>query len=488
MKAQKTLLFVCIVFLLLAGLCAIFPKNGILGLHMPSLHKVLVREKQLSLEEIMAQEEATKRLEEMQGICDSIYFYRDLFSTSDQRFWFPNDDPTYFDALFDRMEKAQEEGEIVRVIHYGDSQLEMDRLSDRLRAAFHKTYGGGGPGMLPFLQTIPSRSVSQWANGALSLQSSYGSDSLNNYRADGNYGLMARCYHVSGSASMGVKASIHKDLPESFCRFSTVTLVFNNTSDGPFSATLSSRTARITNAGSQTCSGRGVSSFTWTLDTCASDLNLSVQGTGDLYCVTVDDGAGVNVDNIALRGCSGQQFCMINQDQLERAYAQLNVGLIILQFGGNSVPYLKGEKSIEAYCTSIGKQIDRIHETCPHAKILFIGPSDMSTTINGERVTYPDLPRIVESLQKTANQHGAAFWSLYHAMGGYNTMRNWVDKGMASADYIHFSQKGANLMGDRLAESFTRMSDFYHLHHRLSKAQFDSIWAAEPIQTATKNN
>ena len=54
-------------------------------------------------------------------------------------------------------------------------------------------------------------------------------------------------------------------------------------------------------------------------------------------------------------------------------------------------------------------------------------------------------------------------------------MKMWVKKGLAGKDYIHFSQKGADLMGERLA---TALADNYALY-RLEKRM-----AAEKKQAA----
>src|SRR5574344_196600 len=471
MKSRSTLIFTCIVFTLLASMCIFFPSDGIriggITLRFPSLHKVLVHEKTTSLDDLLHEAEA----EELAGMCDSVAYYRQLCDSSDIRFWFPNDDPSFFDPLFAQMESAQKQGRIVRILHYGDSQIEMDRMSDRLRAYVQEEYGGGGPGMLPILQPVASRTVNQYASGALFPQASYG-DSLAP-RANGNYGPMARCWHVGGGASAGFNASRQKNVPESFKHFSTVTLIFNNR-PGPLSATLSNRKSAYSRQ--QQCADVGVHSFTWQLDSSCDALRLSLQGNADIYGVLVDNGPGVAVDNIPLRGCSGQQFTMINADQLAAAYEQMNVGLIIMQFGGNSMSYLTNQRALEGYATTLGHQIDYLHKLCPNALILFIGPSDMSTSVNGELQSYPYLSSVVEGLRRMANEHGAAYWSIYDAMGGHNSMRTWADNGLAGSDYIHFSQKGVDMIGDRLVQSFQRMAELYHFRKRIPKTTFDSIW------------
>ena len=160
----------------------------------------------------------------------------------------------------------------------------------------------------------------------------------------------------------------------------------------------------------------------------------------------------------------------MTQQQLADAYSLMDVGLIIMQFGGNSVPYLQGEKSIKTYCDGMGVQIVRMPQGCPKAKILFIGPSDMSTSENGELRSYTCLPQLVATLQATANAHGAAYWSIYHAMGGLNSMTAWVSQGLGGPDYVHFSQRGVDIMGDRLSKAFDNMYTIYKLRKEMADA------------------
>jgi hypothetical protein len=51
-------------------------------------------------------------------------------------------------------------------------------------------------------------------------------------------------------------------------------------------------------------------------------------------------------------------------------------------------------------------------------------------------------------------------------MGGANSMSAWVDQGLGSGDYIHFSQRGADIMGDRLANAFDNMYRLYKMRRQ----------------------
>ena len=92
---------------------------------------------------------------------DSLHFFRTYLKENPNRIYLPNDDYTYFDPLFSQLEQAQSQGKTYRVMHYGDSQIEMDRISSVLRQNLQELFGGSGPNMVPAVQPVPTISVSQ---------------------------------------------------------------------------------------------------------------------------------------------------------------------------------------------------------------------------------------------------------------------------------------------------------------------------------------
>lgn len=461
MKALKILGFFASVIAVLGTLGLVVPDEGIaLGsahLRYPTTHSILAGHEQEEPDPT-----ATAESPILTQMADSLCYFQQQTDNSDLRLWLP--EPHYLDAFWAAAEQAQAKRRTLRVLHYGDSQIEMDHMTSRLRAHMQRTFGGGGPGMLPFHPITPVVSVRQSTQGALSLLSSFG-DSLA-VRSRGNYGVMMQCFRLNGSATTTVRATNSSHVDDGVKQFSHVRLVANS-HEGTLRTELTDlkhKKAVPTTEVSQ----KGVSMMEWKADGPTDAFRLHVSGNADLYALLIDsDSGGVAVDNIPMRGCSGQQFTLVNKNLLTEAYGLLDVGLIILQFGGNSVPYLKSGKSISTYCQSLGKQIDYIHQCCPQAKILFIGPSDMCKHINGKPQTYPVIPELIDSLIVTVNAHDAAFWSIYHAMGGLNSMPVWAHKGLAGSDYIHFSQKGADLMGDHLAQALDNSYQRYRLEKRI---------------------
>lgn len=463
MKSRGILVFLTVVMTVLYAAGRLFPGDGIdIGsahLRFTDLHTLV--EKRRATEQRHSDVTAASVPVTLE---DSIAFYRLQVDSSELRFWMPN--PHYFDSFWQAAEQARGQGRTVRILHYGDSQIEMDHMTSRLRSYMQSTYGGGGPGMVPFRTITPTLSVRQSTSGALTHLSSFG-DSLV-VRSSGNYGPMMQSFRLDGgNATVTIKGSTSNLVDDRVKKFSRVKVILNNRSNASVSFSNLRNGREQRHKSSDQC-GLMVSDFV--LDSSTTAFNVAVSGVADIYCLLVDDGSGVAVDNIPMRGCSGQQFTLVGTGMLGEAYRLMDVGMVIMQFGGNSVPYIRDTKAITTYCRSIAKQIDHVKNCCPGAKVLFIGPSDMSHRHKGELQTYSILPQLIDSLAATATAHGAAYWSIYHAMGGWNSMPQWSNKGFAGKDYIHFSQKGADMMGDKLAKAFDNSHKLYRMERRRDKA------------------
>ncbi len=472
MKPYKIFLFIVFVISALAAVCVFFPRDGVkvgkTELHFPSLDEVMADPSQ---PEVAIKEIDSVELKHLNDLKDTLKQYRQVVIDQPGRFYLPNDDVTFFDRFFARAEQARANHEVLRILHYGDSQIEMDRISNNIRRYFQRTFGGGGPGMVPVIQTIPSFAVSQYASGDLTLYSSYGDGA----RTNGNYGLMAKCYRLGSGATFGANASRHGDTDPRVKRFSNVTLLYNDR-NGNFSATLRDRRSKYDST--LTPGLPGIHTCHWIMDTATTSLQISMRGFADIYGIMLDDGYGVAVDNIPLRGSSGNQFTLINDTLLRSCYRQANVGMVIMQFGGNSVPVIYNEKSLNNYCQSIERQIRRVRNSCPGVTVLFIGPSDMSTRRGGKLDTYPMLPRLIDSLRTIALRNHAAYWDIYEFMGGQTSMVAWAHNGLAGPDYVHFTPAGARKVGEALAHNFATMYEFYRTRKNMPKQQFDSLWTA----------
>ena len=342
------------------------------------------------------------------------------------------DSRAYMAAFYAALDSASTQP--VRVVHYGDSQIEEDRITNVLRERWQKQYGGGGVGLLPLHQTIPTRTIRQWLsiNGVVQTAQQgpkrylvYGLRSMRLADSD-DYGVMGQVAVmdstlVEGSEDivMNIEPIDKKRKPHNY--FNRVRLLTSS----PDSLLV--------------------------LPDSTTHYQLHLQGKKNVYGVSLETPTGVIVDNIPMRGCSGNIFTKIDSTQLSDFYRETNTRLIILQFGGNMIPQTENPSTISGYVRStLRQQIRYIRACAPQASILFIGPSDMSTRIDGEMTTYPLVPYMDKLLKKMAEEEQIAYWSMYDVMGGKNSMVHWVEVGLAGSDYVHFTRAGANNIGKKL--------------------------------------
>ncbi len=455
MKIYKIVLFIFIAIATLGAICYIFPADGIqigtMALRFPSLEKILTRNSAQikEIEEVESMEDIIRK-QELSNHQDSLNTYKELITNHISRFYFPNDDLTYFDDFFNKVTSARANGKIIRIVHYGDSQIELDRISKDIRTFFQKRFGGGGPGLLPVVQTVPTSTVTQWASESFTPYMAYGAESRDREKM---YGIMAKYYRVYGSGTCRISNT----------RTNKIRLILND-KKGNFKVTLKNKEANIEEE--KVCDSLlGLKIVEWNLPLSISSFSLNFEGFADLHGMMVDNGCGVAVDNIPMRGCSGTIFTQINSQLLQQTYSQTDVGMIILQYGGNTIPGLHGDKGVEYYKMQIGNQIRRIKSLNPGVPILFIGPSDMATKVNGELRSYPILAKTVQALKEAALENGAAFWNIYEVMGGENSMITWAQNGLAGTDYVHFTPAGANRIGKYLTDAFATVYDYHQVTH-----------------------
>jgi lysophospholipase L1-like esterase len=472
MKARQVLIFFLSVFALMGMLWLAVPADGVpLGpvtLRFASYERALrdASERKVDVDSVLTGVANRFKMKD-----DTLQFYRRFFYENPDRIYLPGNDYRYFDGVFREMEKARADGKTVRVVHYGDSQIELDRISQDLREALQNKFGGSGTGFFPAVGNVPSASIYKSASGAFVQYTMYG-DSTTVRAGHNRYGMLAQVVQLTGGGTITLRGTRNKNAREGVKTFTTVSVLYGRSSQD-FNVKAVSDTLKPDAV--KTVGESGTTLLTWTFSRPVQKATLRISGSAEIYAVGADGDAGVAVDNVPLRGCSGTIFHRISQPLMEDSFALTDTRLIILQFGGNYMPVARNTQVIEQYQEQIAREIQYFHKVAPQAKILFIGPSDMGKSVNGRIVTWPNLPTLVDSLKSTALRNDAAYWDLFRMMGGENSMAQWVKHRPAYAgpDYIHFTADGARKVGETLSQSFLTCYNFYQLRKTYPKRKVE---------------
>ncbi|MDD2423814.1 MAG: hypothetical protein PHG34_06355 [Candidatus Cloacimonetes bacterium] len=183
-------------------------------------------------------------------------------------------------------------------------------------------------------------------------------------------------------------------------------------------------------------------------------LTFSNKDPLHLYGLSFDEDRGIYVDNFPIRGYSGMYFQRIHAGILKAFHQHLDYDLVVLQYGENvSNPK---NTNYENYKRAMIRTIQYIQTAMPKVPILIVSAHDRSIKDGTQYKTSPDIPILVETQSEFARETGCAFWNLYEAMGGYNSMLGLVNQNppLAGKDYTHFTRRGADYVAELLLKFF----------------------------------
>lgn len=368
----------------------------------------------------------------------------------------------FFSALL-----QQKNNEIVRIAHYGDSQLEGDRITCYVRNAFQAKFGGSGVGFVPF------DDIADNVNLVRSCTPNWIRYTVFHTRyASGYYGLSGNVYKFSRYAVKKTTDTLDEkntDTSEvktnteivygtaavyitlrSYVTYSKARLMYGR------SAESCSMNVYNQSTGEKILSDslppvEGFSLFDLNFPTPIKSFKLEFSGnvSPDFYGLLIDGSNGVQVDNYAIRGHSGDGLLLINPEYLATQLKKLNIKLVMFQYGNNVVPYASTDKKRSELQEMYYNIFTRFKTIAPDISILVIGAGDMSAMVNGSYISYPYLSKVRDMQKAAALKAGCAFWDLYEVMGGENSVLAWKKKGLASSDG-HFTNKGQKLTGNEL--------------------------------------
>ena len=466
-RPLKTLLFIVVVALICLLISATYPAEGInvfgTNLRFKNLYATVDTAAivpAMDIDAHLASLDSTAN-----QVSDSISTY--ARSETIASLQFAENNASSFISFFEALKNAAQ-GERVHVFHYGDSQIEGDRMTNIVREKLQSRFGGTGCGLISPLPVAPPSSVILSQSSNWKRHSAYGYD-------DGkcghqNFGPMcsfARFTPVNATAdSSDTKEAFIDFRPSSMAtarckQFDEVVLFYGNCTH-PCLVTVTADDVSI--ASHMLSVTPGTESIAFTVPQ-AKRLRFTFTSANspDVYGFSLNSRNGVGMSNIALRGNDGSAFFRVNSGSMQPAFRELNAGLFILQFGGNSVPYLSGRESARKHGASFRTHIQRFKSMHPGASIVVIGPSDMSTSIEGVMQTWPFLDELNQGMKEAAFAEGCAFWDMYSVMGGRNSMINWVNHSppYAGPDYTHFTPAGARKMAELLSKAILDEYDLW---------------------------
>lgn len=381
--------------------------------------------------------------------------------------------------FFEGLQSIHTDDQLIRILHYGDSQVEGDRITSELRQKFHTSpqFGGCGAGIIPIIDILQGRAAvhltqeGPWLKYSV-FEKNPSDPPHHEYSILGNFFRFKPFPPVDTLPILPDSGFIPIDT--GFQQTDTVHSSFTLTkSNLGYASTREVQVFKLLYTNNEeplpyqiilneedTIDRVLPKAIRFGMDQLELDqpfISIKVQfesnRSPDLYGAALDCKQGIAVDNIGMRGVAVTNFAEMDAGNLARQLQFLNVKLIIMQFGVNVVPY--ETDSYKYYERMYYNQLMAFKRVAPNIPVLVVGVSDMSKKSGTSYESYPNIEPIREAQKKAALRAGCAFWDLYAGMGGKNSMISWVhnDPPLAEDDYTHLSARGARIVGKMLYDA-----------------------------------
>ncbi len=256
----------------------------------------------------------------------------------------------------------------IRILYYGDSQIEGDRITSYLRELLRKGRGGSGPGLfLPLMPVMYTKSL--WLHSSANWKRynylSYKSGDIKHNRLGP---FMTICRYlpegkfpvITEKAFIRIRPSLYAD--EAATDYDILRIFYAN-AQGKIIATVKGDDNLLFTDSLR--SGRNLQEITCNLYK-AKDILIEFEGRSspDIYGISIESNSGIVVDNIPRRGSAGLEFTLLDKDNLKEGFHKLSPDLIILHYGLNIVNNVRSDYSY--YRRGVSRQLTLLREVAPY--------------------------------------------------------------------------------------------------------------------------
>lgn len=337
-------------------------------------------------------------------------------------------------------ELSAKKGRKVRIGYFGDSMIEGDLITQTIRSILQNRFGGNGVGFIPitsivshFRQTVKTQSNENW-------------DDVNytNNKEKKIIGISGHTFFARQDALLSVKPGGGRHLSSLY----QLSLLCGSSEKG-LDLTFNNRNLHVVTGGHFNVVNLSADSAL-----VAEAVIRMNESNVPLYGLAAESKTGIILDNLSFRGTSGTELLRLNSKMLRQIDSLRGYDLVVLHYGPNLL-YADSIKDFGWYRQQIEKSIRHLKQAFPNTSFLIISTADKSFKIDGEYRTGDGVEALLAAQQEAARRQKCAFYNLYEAMGGYNSMKTWAEKKpiLAGNDYTHFNQSGSAKIGRLIANA-----------------------------------
>jgi len=378
--------------------------------------------------------------------------YLDFINYTDNKFILPDDTGNY-ERLFDLFNRLVLQGKgQINILHIGDSHIQADYLSGRIRQRLQTFFQGGLGGrgfVFPYnvAKTNNPYNLSVTYSGAW--EGCKNTEAIKNCDL-GLSGISVTTYDSISSISIALRDTDHPKYD--FNRIK----IFHNTDSTSYSIKVDNYSVKQTVIDNDTL---GYTLFI--LQDHLDSLNLRFIKTADcqrsftLHGISLEtNDPGIVYHSIGINGAEVESFLRCNL--FTRHLKALDPDWIIISLGTNDCYPEEFDKN--AFGQKYEQLLQKIYSTDKDVAILLTVPGD---SYRHRKFLNTNTGLVQEEIFRVAKKYNCAVWDLYTVMGGLNSIYEWYKNDLTAKDKLHLNKNGYFLQGDLFFNAFLKAYDEY---------------------------
>lgn len=365
----------------------------------------------------------------------------------------------HLNPFYEKLEKLRKEkNRVVSVVHIGDSHIQADWMTGRLRKNFQNYFGHAGRGLI-----VPARAAKSNESASIFTSSAGTWETKKVISSDQSLypGIGGITFHTSdSSAALNIEL---KDSADFSVKNQKLSLIYRKDPLSYF-IELKDKSARALawigpytreeDPETSTVFPEGIfSGFTIQVK-----KTQSFQERFTLYGIILENGQpGILYHTIGVNGAKFKHFA--GAAELHRQTKKLSPDLVIISLGTNDAGEFPSQDP--ARTEHILNLIEGIRKLNPETSFLL-------TTVPGHfrnaNKKHPGVEQVNSAIAAAAASKNLAVFDLYEAGGGKNAASRWAKRGLIQADGIHFTKEGYELQGDMLFQALIHSFNRYAVY------------------------
>ena len=344
----------------------------------------------------------------------------------------------------------------VIITHIGDSHIQADLFSGKMRRNFQNEFGNGGRGLVfpyqaaktngPWDYIFKDESKSKWEAKRNIF--------INNPIPIGVCGITIKTEDTSSVLSFQCRNDERMNYDN---RFDKLTL-FHEKGNNTFDYIVYDGNGSIMGFLNAHLNKPNYCQSTLLLDTLTDCFSMkcymrdTLQVKTEIYGLYLENSSpGIIYNTI---GVNGAEYRHYNASQKFIEQLKLvNSNLIIVSLGTNdAVPV---NFSLDIFMNHVDTLIQSIKQSHPNTSILITSPGDF---YRKKKYKNKNVPKISEALKEYSLKNNLAYWDWFKVMGGSGSVLKFTQKHLAQPDRLHLTRSGYELQADLLYEAFRKLT------------------------------